>query len=87
MTCLGVRAHSSFQQMMSNHLLAFVRSKCNDATAVSEKLEHENLDLFLQVLRTSQKIMGKDFTIWKESLFFILSLAQVSDSMYALHAG
>ena len=49
----------------------FNRSKCNAATGIPEKLEYENLDLFLQVLRMSEKAVGKQLTIWKARVFNI----------------
>ena len=47
------------------------RSKCNAATAIGEKLEYENLDLFLQVLRDTQKIMGTQLSLWKACLVLV----------------
>ena len=51
-------------------LLLNLRSKCNAATVIAEKLEYENLDLFLQVLRDSEKIMGKQLSLWKVRLMY-----------------
>ena len=41
------------------------RSGCNAATAPSEKLEYESLDLFLQAIRATEKVVGKNVSFWK----------------------
>ena len=45
------------------------RSKCNAATTPTEKFEYENLDVFLQVIKTIKKKSGSEFILWKASTY------------------
>ena len=44
------------------------RSGCNAATAPSEKLAYESLDRFLQAIRASEKVLGRNLAFWKASV-------------------
>ena len=44
------------------------RSGCNEATAPSEKLEYESLDLFLKAIKEMEQRVGKDISFWKADI-------------------
>jgi len=44
------------------------RSGCNAATAPSEKLAYESLDLFLQTILAMEERVGKDLSFWKADI-------------------
>ena len=46
------------------------RSNCNAATTPTEKLEYESLDLFLQVIKETEKRIGPDLALWKARVAF-----------------
>ena len=48
--------------------LCFARSGCNEATATSEKLEYESMDLFLQTIKEMEQRVGKDLSFWKADI-------------------
>ena len=44
------------------------RSGCNEATATSEKLTYESMDLFLQTIREMEQRVGKELSFWKADI-------------------
>ena len=63
--------------LSTSHCLAQVhsvcvllRSNCNAATTPTEKLEYESLDLFMQVIKETEKRIGPDLALWKASVAF-----------------
>ena len=62
-----VRVSSAGVPCACEHVVAR-RSGCNAATAPSEKLAYESLDRFLQAIRASEEVLGKELAFWKASI-------------------
>ena len=54
-----------------HNICVLLRSNCNAATTPTEKLEYESLDLFMQVIKETEKRTGPNLALWKARIAFV----------------